>query len=351
MKKIAFISVIMATLMLLSSFVFLPVSAAETTTKPEETEKTSDAGVILECVNLVYVNKNKRGSGYVWDNINDTLTLTNMTIDTTDGYGLRLPADCTLVLEGKNTIRASKCALSLEGDLTVKGSGSLTLHSEGYGINASSTDMNKKLTFRDGSVTVNSTGDGIFSEYAIVTQNGKAKLEINSGAYAINARQVKLLGGSFTSNSSIISNDIKISNINLNISSSSPAFIIDGAAQETLYAKVKLTDVKITAGESKDLAEQADAYNGQKHISTTPYKKYTKSSLALEWITGKEISGTGYIDFVLLGIGVLIVAAFIATPYILNKKERAKVEAAKAAAREEEKQNIKAANAEKHADK
>ncbi len=353
MKKTAFLSVILAVLTLTSSFICLPIAAAETTAKAEVTEKTSDNGVILETVNLVYVNKNKRGAGYVWDNINDTLTLTNATIDTTDGYGLRLPEDCTLVLEGKNTIRASKCALSLEGNLTVKGSGSLALFSDGYGINASSTDMNKKLTFREGTVTVNSASDGIYSEYAVVTQNGKAKLEINAGegAYAVNARQVKLLGGSFAASSSIFSKDIKVSNVKLSISSSAPAFIIDGAKADAPYEKVKLTNVKLTAGDAEGSAQSAEEYSGQCYVATSPYKKYTKASLALEWITGEEISGTGYIDFVLIGVGILILAAFIATPYIRNKKEKQKIEAVKAAAREEEKRNMKEANARNHADK
>ncbi len=347
MKKTAFLSILLTAVMLLSSLVALPVSASQTTMKADETEKTSDNGVILETVNLVYVNKNKRGAGYYWDNINDTLTLTNATIDTTDNYGLRLPADCTLVLEGNNTIRASGCALALEGNLTVRGKGSLTLHSDGYGINASAFDMNKKLTFKEGTVTINSAGDGIYSENAVVTQNEKAKLEINSSAYAINARQVKLLGGSFKANSSVFAMDIKISDIKLSIASNSPAFIIDGASEEAPFENIRFTDVKLTAGDAEGDSQSTETYSGQKYVSAAPHKKYTKASLALEWITGKEIAGTGYIDFVLIGVGVLILAAFIATPYILNRREKSKVEEAKAKAREEEKRNMKEANAEK----
>ena len=349
MKRTAVLSLILALVMLVCPFAALSVSAAETTAaKTEKPEKTEN-GVILETVNLIFTNRNKKGAGYSWDNINKTMTLTNATIDTTDSYGLRLPEDCTLVLEGKNIIRASGCALSLEGNLTVKGSGSLTLHSDGYGINASSTDMNKKLTFVSGSVTVNSKGDGIYSEYAQVTQNDRAKLEINAGegAYAVNARQVKLLGGSFKSNASVFSRDIKVADIKLNITSSASAFIIDGASDDAPYEKIKLSDVKLTAGESESAASLCESYSGQKYVSTTPHKKYTKASLALEWITGKEISGTGYVDFILIGVGVLVVGAFIATPYILNKKDKQKIEAAKAAAREEEKRNLKEINGRK----
>lgn len=343
MKRIRLSVISVLTIIFIISSMCVVSFADTATTTSAPTEKTSENGVILETVNLVYANKNMRGSGYFWDNINDTLTITNMTIDTTDSYGLRIPADATLVLEGKNTIRASKCALSLEGNLTVKGTGSLTLYSDGYGINASATDMNKKLTFKEGSVTINSEGDGIYSENAIISQNNKAKLEINVGAadaYAINARQVKLLGGTFKSDASIYSRDIKVSNIALDIESSMPAFIINGAAEGAPYEKVKLTDVSIKAGDASASLSKADAYNGEKCVSTKAHKEYTKTSMFLE-IFGVSIKGTGYLDFVLIGVAILLVAAFIATPYIKNKKSLSEVEAAKAAAREEEKQNRK----------
>jgi len=342
MKRIRLSVISVLTIFFIISSMCVGVAADTATTTSAPNEKTSENGVILETVNLVYANKNMRGSGYFWDNINDTLTITNMTIDTTDSYGLRIPADATLVLEGKNTVRASKCALSLEGNLTVKGSGSLTLYSEGYGINASATDMNKKLTFKEGSVTIHSSGDGIYSENAIITQNNKAKLEINAGAdaYAVNARQVKLLGGTFKSNSSIYSRDIKISNIALDIESGMPAFIINGAAEGAPYEKVKLTDVSLKTGDASASLSKADAYNGEKCVSTKAHKEYTKTSMFLE-IFGVSIKGTGYLDFVLIALAVLLVGAFIATPYIKNKKSLSKVEAAKAAAREEEKQNRK----------
>ncbi len=347
MRKISVISTVILAVMLFLSLSVLPLSA-DTAQTAEVTEKTEN-GVILETVNLTFIKKNKKGEGYYWDNINNTLTLTNLTIDTSDNFGLRLPEDCTLVLEGKNIIRASDCALSLEGNLTVRGKGSLTLYSDNYGIRAYSTDMNKKLTFKEGSININSAGDGIYSEYVVVTQNDKAKLDINTGegAYSVNARQVKLLGGSFTANSSIFSRDIKVSNIKLSITSAASAFIINGASEGN-YEKLKLSNVKITSGESEGTLKEAETYNGEKCIFTVPHKKYTKASLVLEWIIGKEISGTGYIDFVLIALGILIVGVFIATPYIKNKRDKQKIEAAKAAAREEEKLNMKEINDKKY---
>ena len=134
-----------------------------------------DDKVISETLNLVYVRKNEAGPGYSWANRTDTFTMTNMCIDTTDEYGLRLPDGATVVLEGNNIIRANYCALSTEGTITFTGSGTLTLYSNNYGIIATNADMNKKVTFFDGKVKIESAGDGIYTENMMVTQNKKAK--------------------------------------------------------------------------------------------------------------------------------------------------------------------------------
>ena len=344
MKKIRLFITVLLLLSVSMSVAGIGV-CAETTTSTDTSVQTSENGVIIETVNLVYANKHMRGPGYFWDNINDTLTITNMTIDTDLNYGLRIPADATLVLEGNSTIRASLCALSLEGNLTVKGNGTLTLYSDGYGINASATDMNKKLTFKEGTVTINSAGDGIYSENAIITQNDKAKLSINVSnpdSYAINARQIKLLGGSFESNCSLYSRDIKISGINADIKSTRSAFIIHGASEDAPYDKVKLTNVKIKVGEDAGSLADAGAYAGEKCVSLKEHIPYTKSSGFLQIITGQSIPGTGFVDFVLIGLGVLLVGAFIAFPYIKHRRSLEKIEKAKSAAREEERLNKKA---------
>ena len=88
------LSVILTALMLFSLCIaVIPVSAA---------------GAITTTVNIATANKNQRGNGYDWANRYDVLTLNGLNIVTDDAYGLRLPKNCTVVLEGKNYIKASK---------------------------------------------------------------------------------------------------------------------------------------------------------------------------------------------------------------------------------------------------
>ena len=342
MKKIK-LAFLFAAVIAVCVCVFSVFTAAATVdTSNDINPETTDGGIIVETVNLINASKNQRGAGFFWDNPNDTLTITNMTIDTVDNYGLRLPGGSTLVLEGNNTIKAKQCALSVEGSLTVKGSGTLTIISEKYGMIVTNLDMNKKLTFIDGSVKITSGEDGIFTEYAIVTQNDKAKLEINAGSghYAIKARQIKLLGGSFKSDASLYADDIKLMNIKLNITSSSPALQINPAAVSETKTGISITNSAIKAGADASSLSSVESYGAQNCLSLKPDKAYTKTSLFLS-VFGADIPGTGWIDFALIGLAVLIVAAFIAIPYIKNHREKGDVAAKIAAAREEEKKNMR----------
>ena len=343
MKKIK-LTLLCAAFVLCAACAFSVFSSAATVdTSNDINPETNASGVIVETVNLINANKNQRGAGFFWDNPKDTLTITNMTIDTIDNYGLRLPGGSTLVLEGNNTIKASMCAISVEGSLTVKGSGTLTIISDKYGIVVSTLDMNKKLSFVDGTVKITAGSDGILTENALVTQNDKAKLDIDAGAesYAISARQIKLLGGTFSADASLFADDIKIMNIKLDITSSRPALIIDPTAITESKTGISITDCAIKVGDSASALSTKDTYNNENCISTKPDKAYTKTSMFLA-LFGAEIPGTGWLDFALIGLAVLIVAAFIAVPYIKNHREKGDVAAKIAAAREEEKANMKA---------
>ncbi len=310
-------------------------------TSNDTTPETAEGGVIVQTVNLINANKNQRGTGMFWHNPSDTLTITNMTIDTPESYGLRLPDGATLELEGKNVIKASHCALSVEGSLTVRGSGSLTLISDNYGILISTLDMNKKFTVIEGSVTVNSGGEGVFTENAIVTINDTAKLEINTqaSANAINARQIKLLGGEFKSNASLFAEDIKLMTVKLDITSGKQALIIDGAAENDPWSRLSINDMSLKAGADKASLSDVDSYSGESCIVGKVKKVNTKTSAFLE-LFGVKVPGSNWLDLVLIVAVILIVAAFIATPYIKNYRSKGDVSAKIAAAREEEKLNM-----------
>ena len=83
------LSLLTAALLLCALFAAaLPASAAPQT--------------ITTTVNIAAANKNESGPGYYWANRYDTLTLSGMRVETEEPYGLRLPKDCTVVLEGDN---------------------------------------------------------------------------------------------------------------------------------------------------------------------------------------------------------------------------------------------------------
>lgn len=327
----------------------MSIGALAATTTSAETAKdttfeTSESGIVVKMVNLINVTKNQHGPGIEWHNPSDTLTLTNATIDTADNYGLRLPEGATLVLEGNNVIRASKAALTTEGNLTIKGKGKLTLISDDMGIHVSTLDANKRLTIIGGTISIDAGGVGISSVNSIVNQSDNAKIEISTkgGAYAIDARQIKLLGGSYKANASLHAEDIKIMEIDLDIASDKAAFIIEG---DYSYGKVSIRDVKMQGGADKSALSDIDSYNGENCITAKAKKVNTKTSAFLE-LFGAKIPGSNWVDFALIGLVILTVAAFIATPYIKNHREKEKIASKIAAAREEEKQNLKQIKAE-----
>ena len=342
MKKIRLaLPLILALIMAFSVMCVSSFADESLNTSQDTTPETTTGGVIIQTVNLINANKNQRGTGLFWHNPSDTLTLTNMTIDTPENYGLRLPDGATIELEGNNTIKASKVALSVEGSLTIRGKGTLRLISDDVGILISTLDMNKKLTFIDGKVTIEAGGDGIYTENAIVTQNDRAYVDISTkgGAYAINARQIKLLGGEYKSNASIIADDIKLMTVKLDIASDKAAFIIDGASEDSPYERLSINDVAMKGGADKSSVSDISDYSGQNCITSKVKKTNTKTSAFLE-LFGVKIPGSNWLDLVLIILVIVIVAAFIATPYIKNYRSKGDVAAKIAAAREEEKRNM-----------
>ena len=340
MKNIKLTLVILLVLTLALGMCSLGAFAAVDTSQ-DTTPETTTGGVIIETVNLINANKNQRGTGLFWHNPSDTLTITNMTIDTPDNYGLRLPDGATLVLEGNNTIKASQFALSVEGNLTIRGKGTLTLISGDKGIVVSTLNVNKKLTVIEGKLTINSEGDGIYTENAIITQNDRAKVEINTkgGAYAINARQIKLLGGEYKSNASLYGEDIKLMTVKLDIASDKAAFIIKGADADAPYAKLSINDIAMKAGSDGASLTEVESYGGESVITAKVKKVNTKTSAFLE-LFGVKIPGSNWLDLVLIILVIVVVAVFIATPYIKNYRSKGDSAAKIAAAREEEKLNM-----------
>ena len=127
-------------------------------------EKVSAAEVVTSTVNIATANKNKRGPGYDWQNRFDILTLNGLNIDTEDNYGLRLPKNCTVVLEGTNVIKAAKYGVSCSGTVVFKGSGKLIVEAGEIGFYLISQDNTQKIRLVDGKYEIKAGTYGIYSD-------------------------------------------------------------------------------------------------------------------------------------------------------------------------------------------
>ena len=61
----------------------------------------ADNATYNQTLDIAAAKKDVSGPGYQWQNRYDILTLTNITIDTNDTYGLKIPENATIILKGK----------------------------------------------------------------------------------------------------------------------------------------------------------------------------------------------------------------------------------------------------------
>lgn len=253
-------------------------------------------------LNLLNVRKNESGAGFNWANRTDTLTLTNFTLDTSERYGLRVPDGATIVIEGSCSIRASYAALDIEGDAYIRGTGTLYLESGDIGLLNPINMDGKKIVILEGNIHIKASGTGISSPYAAFCQNG-GTVKVNAGKSAIEARTVKLMGGSFTADAGVhAANELTCAYMKLDISSADSALASD--------KKLSLRGMTFVLPDGK----KTDEYSGQPVITTQVKSKARTTSLlygdkmpiALDYLTGAA--------------ALLIVAAVIILPRIRKKK-------------------------------
>ncbi len=262
------------------------------------------ADVIKNTVNIAIANKNERGAGYDWANRTDTLTLSGLYIDTEDSYGLRLPDNCTVVLQGNNYIKAAKYGVSCAGTVVIKGSGTLTIEAGEIGFYLISQDATHKIRLIDGTYEIKAGTYGVYSEYADFSFVGKTmNIEMTGDAPAILGRRVNLMGGTFTANSSVeATHELIVEGVNLNIASVNPAF-----AAKILTIK----DVALTAN-----GAAIEEYNGETSVVGKSTAKNTRNSV----IFGESVPG--FVDYICLGVLIVGVAAGIFGPAMVRKKKR-----------------------------
>ncbi|MBE6626848.1 MAG: hypothetical protein E7628_06695 [Ruminococcaceae bacterium] len=263
-----------------------------------------DDMMISETLNIAEANKNKSGPGYNWANRTSELTLSGVNIYTDSAYGLRLPKDCTVILEGDNYIRAEKYGISCAGTVTFKGNGTLTIDAGKIGIYLISQNNTHKIRLIEGKYSITAGEYGVYSEAADFSFVGKS-VDItvkNADGLAISGRSVNLIGGSFKANSSVVaSRELVVDSIDLDISSSAPVFT---------SPILKIDNIKI---------DGADEYTNQTSLKAKATARFHLKSIIL----GDKYPG--WVDYIILGAVLIIAASAIIIPLIRKKKKAKKL--------------------------
>lgn len=254
---------------------------------------------ISTTVNIANANKNERGDGYDWANRTDVLTLSGVNIDTDEAYGLRLPKDCTVILEGSNYIKAAKYGISCSGTVVFKGSGSLTIDAGEIGIYLIAQDNTQKVRLIEGKYTITAGTYGVYSEEGDFSFVGDS-MDITVGTpdgYAILGRAVNLLGGKFTANAPVeTTHQLLVDGLDVNIEANRAAF-----ASKNL----KVQNIDLGGAE----------YNGESTVSGKSTAKTGGSSM----IFGESVPA--FVDYILLAVLIIGVAAGIFGPALRRKKK------------------------------
>ncbi len=255
------------------------------------------ADTVTSTVNIATADKNMRGPGYEWANRYDILTLTNLNLETEEAYGLRLPKNCTVILEGNNYIKADKYGISCSGNIVFKGNGSLTIDAGEIGIYLITQDSSQKIRLIDGKYTITAGKYGVYSDAADFSfVDGSLDISMSGeDSYAIYGRCVNLLGGSFSADASVsTTHELVVDSIDIDITSSS-------AALSSKNLKIKNISV--------------EDYNGENSISA----KSTSSGSRPSIFFGDNVPG--WIDYSILVVLALGIAAGIFFPALRRKKK------------------------------
>lgn len=278
---------------------------------------------ITKSINLTNPRMNMTGAGYAWMNLDKTLTLDGLYIDTSDEYGMRIPDGATVILKGNNYIRAASYAMGIPGNVTFKGNGTLTLVGGDAGLYFYSTDDTTIARIMGGNFKITAGGVGIRSEYTTLSVT-KGTFDIDVPAkdgLAILGRTLKLHGGKFTAQGPITASQ------NLEIRAANLSVAADRAALSA-NRKLTLKDVSLSVGNTADDLRKADGYNGENCIRV----KSAANLLGESVLFGEAVPM--FADILVIVVLAALVAAGIGLP-LLRAHRRSK--RALAAAAEAEK--------------
>ena len=262
---------------------------------------THASATITKTVNIAAANKNESGEGYYWANRTDTLTLSGVNIDTEDPYGLRLPKDCVVILEGNNYVKAAKYGVSCSGTVVIKGTGSLTVDAGEIGFYLISQDKTQKIRLIGGKYTVTAGVYGIYSDasdFSFVGDSMTVNMT-NPDSPAILGRCVNLLGGTFKANAPVeASQALLVNGITIDIQANSPALV---------SKNLEVKNLQLTGGGD---------YDGGNSIQAKGLAKFHATSA----VFGDSVPG--WVDYILLVVVTLGVLALIFIPALRKKKTK-----------------------------
>lgn len=275
----------------------------------------SFAGTVTETVNVQYFNKNTSGDGYYWNNRTDTLTLTDLHITTQSAYGMRIPDGAVVELIGDNVISAASVALAVEGDVTFKGDGTLTLVGGQYGLYGYATDKSLIARFMAGELTVTGGEAAVcFDTAKFFAENG-AKVTLKSDGLAVSGVAVKFLDCTVDANAPIaVSQQLVIQNADVTVSAGAPAL----DCPRTLT----LSNVRLEAGPSLASLAAAESYGGEFAVRFTHTGRAGRTSILF------GDSCPAFVDYILLAAVLAGAAAAVVLPIRRQKKKDAAARAA-----------------------
>ena len=167
-------------------------------------------GVIVNGMPLAGSGSVPCGSGEAfYDSSSNTLTLRDAVIN--NGYSVSSytygiyadnDTDLTIILEGENAINGVDTGINSAAGITIQGDGSLTIDSTYDGISASS-----QVTINDGNLTINISDDSVSAFFWISGINaGNGGLTINGGTVTINIPEPDSRCGFYSNDDIVINN-------------------------------------------------------------------------------------------------------------------------------------------------
>ena len=265
--------------------------------------------VITETLNIAEARRNMDGPGYSWANRFDELTLSGINLYTDSPYGLRLPDNCTVILNGNNYIHAEKYGIACSGTVVFKGTGTLTIDAGEMGIFLVTQNNTHKVRLLEGEYHITSGKYGIYSEnadFSFVGSQMDIKIKSDDG-FSVYGRNINLIGGTLKADKPIYTtNELVVDSINIEAGTADnirPALF----SERTL----RVENIKF---------DGIEKYTNQSYVNGNAETRFFKYSL----IFGNPVPA--YVDYLIIAIAILIVALLIIIPLRVKAGKSKKIQ-------------------------